>query len=69
MVIRLILVLEPRPVAVGQVRLIAAEFMGVEPRDDHVRTQIRRRGSTRYETLNVARVYYCGGVSVDVTSS
>jgi uncharacterized NAD(P)/FAD-binding protein YdhS len=46
-----------RTVAVGQVRLIAAEFMGVEPRDDHVRAQIRRRGSTRCETLNVAGVY------------
>jgi uncharacterized NAD(P)/FAD-binding protein YdhS len=58
-----------RAVAGGQVRLIAAEFMGVERRGDQVRAQIRRRGSTYYEMLDVARLYDCGGVSVDVTSS
>lgn len=58
-----------RAVARGQVELIAAEFVGVERRDGMVQAFIRRRGSSARETLEVARVYDCGGVSVDVTSS
>lgn len=58
-----------RAVAGGQVNLIAAEFMGVERHGDGVRAQIRRRGSSQREALEVARVYDCGGVSVDVLSS
>ena len=58
-----------RAVASGQVQLVAAEFIGVERADGHVRAQIRRRGSRNRETLLVDRVYDCGGVSVDVMSS
>lgn len=58
-----------RAVAGGQVQLVAAEFVGVERVDGKVRAQIRRRGSSERETMDVARVYDCGGVSVDVMSS
>jgi uncharacterized NAD(P)/FAD-binding protein YdhS len=58
-----------RAVAGGQVQLVAAEFVGVERVDGQVRAQIRRRGSNARETMDVARVYDCGGVSVDVMSS
>src|SRR5690606_32003094 len=56
-------------IARGQVRLIAAEFIGAEAHAGAVRTQFRRRGTTTRETLDVARVYDCGGVSVDVLAS
>jgi uncharacterized NAD(P)/FAD-binding protein YdhS len=58
-----------RAVAAGQVQLVAAEFVGVDRVDGQVRAQIRRRGTTTRETVGVARVYDCGGVSVDVMSS
>ena len=58
-----------RAVAGGQVRLIAAEFVGVERTDGAVRAHIRRRGADTRESMDVARVYDCGGVSVDVMSS
>ncbi|MET3927045.1 FAD/NAD(P)-binding protein [Devosia sp. 2618] len=58
-----------RAVDTGQVSLTAAEFIGVERHGDGARAQIRRRGSTVREPLDVARVYDCGGVSVDVSSS
>lgn len=58
-----------RAIEAGQVQLIAAEFVGVERVDGEVQAQIRRRGQSRRETMDVARVYDCGGVSVDVMSS
>jgi uncharacterized NAD(P)/FAD-binding protein YdhS len=56
-------------VADGQVRLIAAEFMEISRDGAAVRAIIRPRGTTRRETLELARVYDCGGVSVDVEKS
>ena len=53
----------------GQVMLVAAEFVGIERAGSGVRATIRRRGSSTRETVDVARVYDCGGVSVDVASS
>lgn len=53
----------------GQVRLIAGKFLGVERQGDHVRAMIRRRGVANTEELEVARVYDCGGVTVDVSAS
>lgn len=53
----------------GQVRLLAGEFIGVTRHGDVARAEIRRRGTTMRETIEVARVYDCGGVSVDVASS
>lgn len=54
----------------GQVTLIAGEFLDIALIEgDRVRTRIRRRGATESETIDVARVYDCGGVSVDVEAS
>ncbi|WP_108398628.1 FAD/NAD(P)-binding protein [Devosia submarina] len=53
----------------GQVELIAAEFLGVERHGEGVRATIRPRGTTERQTLDVARLYDCGGVTVDVATS
>lgn len=58
-----------RAVARGQVSLIAAEFVGIERAGGAVRATLRPRGTNRRETMDVARVYDCGGVSVDVRAS
>ncbi|KQT44779.1 FAD-dependent oxidoreductase [Devosia sp. Leaf420] len=58
-----------RAVESGQVELVAAEFVGIERQGDGARATIRPRGTERRETIDVARVYDCGGVSVDVTAS
>ncbi|MCW5721843.1 MAG: FAD/NAD(P)-binding protein [Devosia sp.] len=58
-----------RAIAQGQVKLVAAEFVGIEQLADGVRATIRRRGGSSRETMDVARVYDCGGVSVDVRAS
>jgi uncharacterized NAD(P)/FAD-binding protein YdhS len=49
--------------------LIAAEFLGVERHGDGVRATIRPRGTTERQTIDVARIYDCGGVTVDVATS
>ena len=56
-------------IADGQIRLVAAEFQGVERVGEEVRVQLRRRGAAAQETLDIARIYDCGGVSLDVRSS
>ena len=56
-------------IAIGQVQLIAANFTGIERHGTGVRASIRRRGQTATETIDIARVYDCGGVSVDVQAS
>jgi uncharacterized NAD(P)/FAD-binding protein YdhS len=53
----------------GQVELVAAEFLGIERTDRGVRAKIRPRGTDMRKTLDVARVYDCGGVTVDVETS
>ncbi|HVW92121.1 MAG TPA: FAD/NAD(P)-binding protein [Devosia sp.] len=53
----------------GQVRLVAGKFLGVERLPDGARATIRRRGRAETETLDVARVYDCGGITVDVEAS
>ena len=58
-----------RAVATGQVELIAAEFKGVERHGDEARATIRHRGQSELQVVDVARVYDCGGVSVDVLAS
>lgn len=58
-----------RAIGAGQVRLVAAEFVGIERIADGVRASIRPRGGDTIETMDVARVYDCGGVSVDVRAS
>jgi uncharacterized NAD(P)/FAD-binding protein YdhS len=58
-----------RAVQSGQVQLIAAEFVGIERAGDGVRATLRPRGSNQRQTMDVARVYDCGGVSVDIRAS
>ena len=53
----------------GQVRFLAAKFLDVSKAGDGVRATIRRRGVADTETVEVARVYDCGGVTVDVSAS
>lgn len=53
----------------GQVNLRAAEFVGIERDGDNTVAIIRARGTEQLERLTVARVYDCGGVSVDVRAS
>ncbi len=53
----------------GQVSLVAAEFIGIERAGELVQATIRPRGTDRREVMDVARVYDCGGVSVDVRAS
>lgn len=53
----------------GQVSLVAAEFVDIQRLGDSIRATIRPRGSDRHEVIDVARVYDCGGVSVDVRGS
>jgi uncharacterized NAD(P)/FAD-binding protein YdhS len=56
-------------VASGQVELMAAEFVGNERFGAGVRATVRPRGSRARKTIDVARVYDCGGVTVDVATS
>jgi len=56
-------------IARGQVRLVAAEFLAIAAAGDDVVATIRPRGTDRREDVAVARVYDCGGVSVDVRAS
>ncbi|WEJ57091.1 FAD/NAD(P)-binding protein [Devosia sp. FJ2-5-3] len=58
-----------RAIANGQVQLLAAEFTGIERAPGGVRATIRPRGGASVTTMDVARVYDCGGVSVDVRAS
>jgi uncharacterized NAD(P)/FAD-binding protein YdhS len=56
-------------VAAGQVTLIAGQFLDVRREDGGVVATIRRKGVANTEDFHVARVYDCGGVSVDVAQS
>lgn len=58
-----------RAIETSQVTLVAAEFVDIERAGGGVRATIRPRGSQNHEVLEVARVYDCGGVSVDVRAS
>lgn len=56
-------------VASGQVTLIAGKFLDVRRDGSDVLATVRRKGVANTEELRVARVYDCGGVSVDVEQS
>lgn len=58
-----------RSIASGQVNLVAAEFIDIERADDKVRATIRPRSTSLRQVMDVARVYDCGGVTVDVRAS
>lgn len=54
----------------SQITLIAGEFLGLEAGEGSgVTATIRRRGLTTTEAMDVARVYDCGGVAVNVSQS
>ena len=53
----------------GQMRLIAGKIVDLAHDGAAVRAGIRRRGAQAIEMASVARVYDCGGVTVDVEQS
>lgn len=56
-------------VSSGQVTLIAGKFLDVRRDGADVVATVRRKGVANTEDFRVARVYDCGGVSVDVEQS
>jgi len=56
-------------VASGQVTLIAGKFLDLRREGAGVVATVRRKGVANTEDFRVARVYDCGGVSVDVGQS
>lgn len=56
-------------VSSGQVTLIAGQFLDVRRDGETVVATVRRKGVANTEDFRVARVYDCGGVSVDVEQS
>lgn len=55
----------------SQITLVAGEFTGLRPNPDGngVLATIRRRGLMESEEIEIARVYDCGGVAVDIYKS
>lgn len=53
----------------GQITVIAGTFLGVDSEGDHLVATVRRRGLTDTETFEVARLYDCGGVAVNIEES
>jgi uncharacterized NAD(P)/FAD-binding protein YdhS len=56
-------------VAAGQLELVAGKLVSLEKAGEAVRATLRRRGSAATETLEVTRVYDCGGITLDVEAS
>lgn len=56
-------------VRAGQVRLVAGTYLDIERRSAEVRATVRRKGASNLTFFDVARVYDCGGISVDVEQS
>ena len=53
----------------GQLELVAGKLATMERHDGGVLVTFRRRGQVETETLQVARVYDCGGITLDVEAS
>lgn len=53
----------------GQITVIAGTFLGVEQVNDKLVTTVRRRGLKEAENFEIARLYDCGGVSVNIEES
>jgi len=53
----------------GQLGIVAGKLVHMERRPDAVAVTFRRRGHDAAETRNVARVYDCGGITLDVETS
>lgn len=56
-------------VGAGQVRLVAGTYLDIERRGAEVRATVRRKGASNLTFFDIARVYDCGGISVDVEQS
>lgn len=56
-------------VASGQLELVAGKLVSMQRTSDGVTVQLRRRGQQDIETLEMARVYDCGGIVLDVETS
>jgi len=56
-------------VKAGQVRLVAGTYLDIERLGAEVRAIVRRKGAGNLTFFDVARVYDCGGISVDVEHS
>ena len=50
-------------------RLVAGTYLDIERRGTEVRATVRRKGASNLTFFDVARVYDCGGISVDVEQS
>lgn len=55
-------------IAAGRLSPVAGRLVGVEQEGDGFRATIRRRGARETETLEVARVYDCTGITRDVST-
>ena len=53
----------------GQLELVAGKLATMERKGDGVSVTFRRRACGATETLDVARVYDCGGITLDVEAS
>ena len=53
----------------GQLELVAGKLVTMDRTEAGVRVVLRRRGETPTETIDVARVYDCGGIILDVEAS
>jgi uncharacterized NAD(P)/FAD-binding protein YdhS len=58
-----------RALSAGRLHIEAGRLLALERRGNGVRVTLRRRGETQPGTLDVARVYDCGGLAVDVERS
>ncbi|ODT66041.1 MAG: FAD-dependent oxidoreductase [Pelagibacterium sp. SCN 63-23] len=58
-----------RAIARGRVTVLAGEFIDIDRAGDTVRATVRPRSTGQRQTMDVARVYDCGGVTVDVRAS
>jgi uncharacterized NAD(P)/FAD-binding protein YdhS len=57
-----------RAVADGSLELVAGKFVGARRDGDEVEATIRRRGAASLETLRVARIYDCTGITSDLST-
>lgn len=53
----------------GQITVIAGTFLGVDREGDQLVATVRRRGLDVPETFEIARLYDCGGVAVNIEES
>ncbi len=56
-------------IAGGQLELVAGKLADLRRAADGIVVTFRRRGAAQAETVQVARAYDCGGVTLDVESS